>query len=269
MNKIKAIVIEDNTKEREKLVASIKNDSSFELLGDTADGMKGYEMIMDKKPDIVILDLILPTLDGIGIMEHIEKNYKEKQKPKFIVYSSISDSIVQQCVNRVGATYFIIKPCEEQLIIHRIKQLSQCYHENQTIKKENRLEKNFNIISMEEKTDEKRNAHIGSILLDLGLKKHRKSFIYIKEAITLCMEDMSLLDGVTKVLYPKIAYKFDTNGSCVERAIRYGITNIWIEENRNILEQIFAYKVDICNRPCNVEFIAVIADKFRQENNKE
>ena len=146
MNKIKVIIIEGNTEERKKLESSIVEDQSFELLGCTYDGLEGYKMIMEHKPDVVILDLILPSLDGIGIMQKIKMDYVDYQKPKFIVYSSISDETVQQYVNKNWATYYMIKPCMEQIMLSRIKQLFQFYYKNQIV----RMEDNYEILGMEE-----------------------------------------------------------------------------------------------------------------------
>ncbi len=262
MNKIKVIIIEGNTEERKKLESSIVEDQSFELLGCTYDGLEGYKMIMEHKPDVVILDLILPSLDGIGIMQKIKMDYVDYQKPKFIVYSSISDETVQQYVNKNWATYYMIKPCMEQIMLSRIKQLFQFYYKNQIV----RMEDNYEILGMEEQKEKLLEEKIESTLLSLGLKKHRKSYIYIREAVLLCIKDMSLLNGVTKVLYPQIAYKFSTNGSSVERAIRYGITNIWDKPNNVELRKNFSFQFYINNKPSNVEFIATISDCFRQAN---
>lgn len=101
---------------------------------------------------------------------------------------------------------------------------------------------------------------------DIGIPAHIKGYRYVRDAIIMAVNDVHILDGITKILYPNIAKKYDTTPSRVERAIRHGVEVAWSRGNIGTIEQIFGYTVNVeKGKPTNSEFIALLADNIRMK----
>ncbi|MBR3807152.1 MAG: sporulation transcription factor Spo0A [Lachnospiraceae bacterium] len=118
-----------------------------------------------------------------------------------------------------------------------------------------------NIEKQEEKNLEK---DVTEMIHEIGVPAHIKGYHYLREAIMMCVEDVDMLNAITKALYPEIAKKFQTTSSRVERAIRHAIEVAWSRGRMETLDSLFGYTINTGKgKPTNSEFIALIADKIR------
>ncbi|MDR7869997.1 MAG: sporulation transcription factor Spo0A [Tissierellaceae bacterium] len=261
MGKIKVAIADDN-REFSKIVSQfISTQDEFEVVGIAKDGLEALRLVEKERPHILILDIIMPHLDGLGVLErlnHSNNNYF----PKVVVLSAVGqDSITQKAIE-LGASYYMVKPFDFNVFIDRLKQINGMeYIDN----------KDDNILIVKE---EQNNNHrekdletkITKIIQEIGIPAHIKGYLYIREAITMVIDDMDYLGAVTKELYPAVAAKFNTTPSRVERAIRHAIEVAWNRGKIETLDKLFGYTVsNTKGKPTNSEFIALIADKLRLE----
>ena len=106
-------------------------------------------------------------------------------------------------------------------------------------------------------------ANVTAIIHEIGVPAHIKGYQYLREAIIMTVEDMDVINAVTKVLYPEVARKFGTTASRVERAIRHAIEVAWDRGDLDTLQKYFGFTVSNSKgKPTNSEFIAMIADRL-------
>ncbi|OFI07608.1 stage 0 sporulation protein A [Clostridium acetireducens DSM 10703] len=266
-NKKISIVIADDNKE----FCNILNDyllSQKDILvtGVAKDGVEALKLIDEKKPDLVILDIIMPHLDGLGVLERLNST-DTNPMPRVIVLSAVGqDKITQRAIN-LGADYYVVKPFDMDVFTKRIRQMFNGVVGSEPIKKsvisfENRP---IEINHHNEITDLE--AEITNIIHEIGVPAHIKGYMYLREAISMVVNDMELLSAVTKELYPNIAKKYNTTSSRVERAIRHAIEVAWSRGQIETINRIFGYTVhNDKGKPTNSEFIAMVADKLRLKN---
>ena len=242
---IKILICDENTEERKKIAEAIVN-AGVRRPDECADGDKAIEMARKLQYDIILCDLWIPGLDGIGIIRALKPIYKETA---FILISPISKQSVLMEATEAGADICILKPFSDSSLLSHIDALSK------NAKKER---------------DELENARpdiesqATKIIHQIGVPAHIKGYQYIREAIILTVKDMELINAVTKALYPMVAKKFATTSSRVERAIRHAIEVAWDRGDIEVLQKYFGYTVsNIKGKPTNSEFIAMIADNLR------
>jgi two-component system response regulator (stage 0 sporulation protein A) len=252
--KIGLLIADDNKEFCNMLQEFFQGESDMEVLGIAHDGLEALEKVEELSPDVLILDLIMPNLDGLGVIEKLADNPK---KPKIIVLSAVGqDKITQKAIN-LGAAYYIVKPFDLNILIERVREMTES--SNFTVKRQR---------SMAGSGERKDNleVEITNIIHEIGVPAHIKGYFYLREAIYMVINNVELLSAVTKVLYPTIANKFNTTPSRVERAIRHAIEVAW---NRGCIETInnlFGYTIPRDKgKPTNSEFIAMISDKLRME----
>lgn len=268
---IKVYLGDMNIEFTKELASFLKNDKEIDIVGSSTNGTTIYSDILRLKPDIVILEMILPGLDGLGILEKMCE-CTEELSCQFIMLSSITDERMISRSFQLGASYYMVKPIELSSILDRIKLLKNLNEPTQT--KENRsipkeVTDAFVAVTSEPTKELDIEVRITNILHNVGVPAHIKGYMYLRDAITMVVEDMDLLSGITKELYPAIAKKYDTTSSRAERAIRHAIEVAWSRGDRTILGQLFGCASQISMRkPTNGEFIAIIADKLRLENKK-
>lgn len=224
--------------------------------------MQALESVLKEKPDVLILDMIMPYLDGLGVLEKLN-SMDFDQMPKTIMLSAVGqESITQKAIN-LGAEYYVVKPFDLNILAKRIYQLSG--HEMGGIQP-NRNSYTKTIISSDETNRNNLEIDITNIIHEVGVPAHIKGYQYLRHAITMIVEDMDLLSAITKELYPAIAKKNNTTPSRVERAIRHAIEVAWNRGKVETLNSLFGYTVHTDKgKPTNSEFIAIIADKLRLE----
>lgn len=263
MEKLNVVIVDDNEKFRNLLGEIVSNDKDLHLLGTAANGEDACKMIKEKSPDIVLLDIIMPKLDGLGVLERIQNEKEMIKKPAFIMMSAIGNQEIIDSAFELGASYYIIKPFDTQMILDRVKSLYNINIDVNRTKSTNSYEKNALATgkSIEEIVTE--------MIHDMGVPAHIKGYQYLREAIIMSVDDLEMLNSITKILYPEVAKRFHTTPSRVERAIRHAIEVAWGRGKVDTLEEFFGYTVNQGKgKPTNSEFIALITDKIRMNQQK-
>ena len=265
--KITVLIADDNSEFSATLAGYINAEEDLELVGMARDGVDAFDMIKNLEPDIVLLDVIMPRLDGLGVLERLEENNIEKM-PMCIMLSAVGqDKITQKAIN-LGAQYYIVKPFEISVLIKRIKELKFFQPVQSKIPYTSREIKTsyIEIAPNEKKNEENLEALVTNMIHEIGVPAHIKGYQYLREAIMMVVNDIDIINQITKQLYPEIAQKYHTTPSRVERAIRHAIEVAWGRGEQNTVESIFGYTVNVAKgKPTNSEFIAMIADKLRLE----
>ena len=265
--KIKVLVADDNKEFASTLINYLSKESDMEVVEVARDGNEAYEKILSTKPDIVLLDIIMPHLDGLGVLEKLSDTEMEK-KPMCIILSAVGqDKITQKAIN-LGAQYYIVKPFNINVLVKRIKELKYfqpTQYKNNFISRE--IKPQYIDISPEEKRNEENlEALVTNVIHEVGVPAHIKGYQYLREAIIMVVNDIDVINQITKQLYPEIALKYSTTPSRVERAIRHAIEVAWGRGQTEVVENIFGYTISASKgKPTNSEFIAMIADKLRLE----
>ena len=265
--KITVLIADDNSEFSATLAGYIKAEDDLELIGIARDGIEAYDMIKNIEPDIVLLDVIMPRLDGLGVLEKLNENKIEKF-PMCIMLSAVGqDTITQKAINS-GAQYYIVKPFEIDVLIKRIKELK--YYQPTPMKSSYTSREikpaYIEISPAEKKNEENLEALVTNVIHEIGVPAHIKGYQYLREAIMMVVNDIDIINQITKQLYPDIAHKYHTTPSRVERAIRHAIEVAWGRGQQDVVESIFGYTVSASKgKPTNSEFIAMIADKLRLE----
>ncbi|WP_419881316.1 sporulation transcription factor Spo0A [Peribacillus sp. B-H-3] len=210
-------------------------------------------------PDILILDIIMPHLDGLAVLEKL-REIKRGSMPNVIMLTAFGQEDVTKKAVDLGASYFILKPFDMENLANHIRQVSG--NSVQMTAKPS-----FSYRSQNESKPRNLDASITSIIHEIGVPAHIKGYLYLREAISMVYNDIELLGSITKVLYPDIAKKYNTTASRVERAIRHAIEVAWSRGNIDSISSLFGYTVSMTKaKPTNSEFIAMVADKLRLEH---
>ena len=265
--KITVLVADDNNDFTLTLSSYLKKEEEIEIIGIAKDGNEAYQMAMELKPDILLLDIIMPHLDGLGVLEKLHEAEGDK-KPLCITLSAVGQHKITQRAIALGAQYYIVKPFDINVLVRRMKELKN-YQPLQpkggVINRE--IKGQYIDISPEaKKSHENLEALVTNIIHDVGVPAHIKGYQYLREAIMMVVQDTDVINQITKQLYPDIAGKYHTTPSRVERAIRHAIEVAWGRGQTETVESIFGYTVSAAKgKPTNSEFIAMIADKLRLE----
>lgn len=257
MEKQISVLIADSNKEyAESLSKNLSTDYKINVCGIANDGFQVLEMVDILKPDVLILEVMLPNLDGVGILERLSYKRLEK-RPKIIVSSSfIQENIAQNCMS-FGADYFMIKPINVESLIGAVKRCCGESVFSGSVVQHNGFSKTKQPVMDTE-------TMVTEIIHEIGIPAHIKGYQYLRHSIMLVIENLDVINSITKKLYPTVATDFKTTPSRVERAIRHAIEVAWDRGDPEILNSIFGYTVmNTKGKPTNSEFIAMIADKLR------
>lgn len=272
-SKISVLIADDNKEFCSILNDYLLNQKDIVVTGIAKDGREALELIIERKPDLVILDIIMPHLDGLGVLERLNTMNLEKT-PRIIILSAVGqDKITQQAIT-LGADYYTVKPFDMEVFTKRIREM---FNSTPTMRQDSTTQSNrlsysttsSYILNSEakSKTPIDLETEITNIIHEIGVPAHIKGYMYLREAITMVVNDMELLSAVTKELYPSIAKKYNTTASRVERAIRHAIEVAWGRGQIEAINKLFGYTVhNDKGKPTNSEFIAIIADKLRLKN---
>ena len=262
-DKIKVIVVDDNKEFCQLLKEYLNEKANLEVVGVGYNGNEGIELLKNNEADVLILDLIMPHLDGIGVMEEMnEKGISNEVKT--IILTAFGQEKVTQKVVSLGADYYIMKPFDLDKLASRIEQLIKPVEGSSGgyVVSNNSQEK------VRENNKKSLNFEITNVLHEMGVPAHIKGYRYLRNAIKLVINEVDYLGAVTKKLYPAVAENFDTTSSRVERAIRHAIEVVWKRGNEEALNKYFGSTVSTeSGKPTNSQFIAKIADKLRLELN--
>ena len=248
MKKINVLMIDDNLQLVDMVKEYFSSHAVIEVVKTASSGKEGLDLIKSNNYDLIILDLIMPGMDGVKVLEELDK---ENLDLKIIVLTSYNSPEIIRKVSGLGIKYFMLKPFELSDLENKILEYAtDTVYNKKTI---NLLYSNLQM-------------SITKLLHELGVPSHIKGYSYIKEGINLIFNEPSLASAITKELYPAIAKKYDTTNSRVERAIRHAIEVSWNRGNWELMEEIFGYSVDIDKaKATNSEFIVTLADKLRLE----
>ena len=247
MELTKKILIADTGEEfRRSFIENLSNEPDSRVVGETGDGEELLRMVQETTPDLILMEIVLAKMDGIEVLDALNELELE-HPPKIIILSSFARGSMAQLAADKGADHYMTKPCRTSTVCQRIRQLTG-----------NR--------QMEEDRASARNLEsmITAIIHDVGVPAHIKGYQYLREAILIAVNDMDVINAVTKVLYPEVAKRFNTTASRVERAIRHAIEVAWDRGDLETLQKYFGYTVsNVKGKPTNSEFIAMIADRLQ------
>lgn len=254
---IQVMLADDNREFTQLLTEYVEQQDDMEVIGVAYNGEEVLAMIEDGKiPDVLILDIIMPHLDGLGVLEKLREMELDPQ-PKIIMLTAFGQENITQKAVQLGASYYILKPFDLDVLSNRIRQLVGGQSASSTPRK--------NIVPMAKSKN--LDANITNIIHEIGVPAHIKGYQYLREAITMVYNNIEILGAITKTLYPAIAEKYKTTPSRVERAIRHAIEVAWTRGNIDSISHLFGYTINISKaKPTNSEFIAMVADKLRIEH---
>lgn len=237
----------------------INGGDEFNILSTTDNGSEVYDTVCKYKPDVLLIDVFIANVDGLEVVEQIRAN-EALNSVKVIFYSTVGAPRIISMAFNLGADYYIMKPCNPEILSKRISQISNLSNIVNLPNDENVL---INTVSDEENSIEN---DVTDIIREIGIPAHIKGYQYIREGIIMAINDMNMLNFITKLLYPTIAKKYKTTSSSVERAIRHAIEVAWNRGKIDVIEEMFGYTISAGKgKPTNSEFIALIADKLRIE----
>ena len=255
MEKQVSLVIADaNDDFRHLCVQALQNEEGIALLAEASDGESLLQIISEYHPDVVLMDLILPRLDGFAVLKALQ--VQQSASPAVIVLTAFSNPGVIADAAALGAYYFFTKPCDYAELTDRIRAIGKTGGNGKGMPLPAAQQMN--------KPEQRLETMVTEIIHEIGIPAHIKGYQYIREAIILTVRDMDLINAVTKALYPMVAKRYNTTSSRVERAIRHAIEVAWDRGDIEVLQKYFGYTVsNIKGKPTNSEFVALIADRLQ------
>lgn len=253
-DRFSVLIADDNKVFADDLYEFLRTKEDIASVNVANDGEEAYEMIMETKPDIVLLDIIMPKRDGLSVMKKLSVSHLAK-KPMCIALSVTGSERIMTAAQDAGAEYFLLKPQSNEAVYDTIKNFSSTSKRTsfEVVANENTGGKSYDLETL-----------VTEFIHELGVPAHIKGYQYVRTAIMMVVENMELLNYITKQLYPVIAKKYSTTSSRVERAIRHSIEVAWSRGRPETMNQIFGYTIDTGKgKPTNSEFIAMVADRIR------
>ena len=248
MDKSTTVLIADGAEEFcAGLSAALNHAGGFHIVGTASDGEQAIRMATEKKPDILILDLMLSKKDGLSVLKAVSAMDK---KPVTLATSGFITDYVAAAAAGSGVRYLMLKPCDMSALVEHLEEI--------------RGGENRRIFSGRKQDKTSIESMVTGIIHEIGVPAHIKGYQYLREAIIIAINDMDVINAITKVLYPQVAKTFQTTPSRVERAIRHAIEVAWDRGDLDTLQRFFGYTVNSAKgKPTNSEFIALIADKLQ------
>lgn len=261
MSEYHVAIAEDNPQMLNLLYNMLEEEKDIQIVGTADNGQDAYEMIVKEELDLVLMDVIMPKLDGIAVMEKVRKERVGRKIPSFIMVSAAGSEQVTRDAFMLGASYFIMKPFEKDLLMDKIRRVC-AGKEKGTFRSENGKINPY--MNREEYIHQNLENDVTRLLHEIGIPAHIKGYQYLRDAIAISVEEEEILVSVTKVLYPTIAKRHNTTSSRVERAIRHAIEVAWTRGRLDTIHDLFGYTISNGKgKPTNSEFIALISDKIR------
>lgn len=252
MNKIRLAVVDDNKEFCSLIKDYVSMQDDMEFVGAAYDGLAALDMIRRKKPDVVLLDNVMPQLDGLGVLEHLQ-DFDAEDRPKVVTVTACPTDEFMTNAYRLGANYLMSRKLDIDEIVNRCRMVTR------TI-----ASRDIKVAPAAGKQDVE--ARVTSMIHEVGVPAHIKGYSYLREAILLVLKDRQLIESITKQLYPMVAKAYNTSASRVERAIRHAIEVAWDRGDTETLNNIFGFTINQAKgKPTNSEFIAMISDKLRLE----
>ncbi len=248
MDNLTSVIIADNSEEfSSSLSSALRQTKDFQIIATATDGEQALRLVSERKPDMLVLDMMLPKRDGLSVLKAVAAM---ERRPKILTTTGFWSPFVANLAAELGASYIMMKPCDIETVVDRLKELRG---EMLLKRTEGRRLDRAGIETL-----------VTGIIHEIGVPAHIKGYQYLREAIIIAVNDMDVINAITKVLYPQVAKTFQTTPSRVERAIRHAIEVAWDRGDLDTLQKFFGYTVsNTKGKPTNSEFIALIADKLQ------
>lgn len=257
MEKLKVLLVDDNPRITALIENILQEDKEIEIVGTAEDGVEALGMIEETRPDVMLLDLIMPKLDGLGVLEKMQQS--EGKMPEVIIVSGIAQERITDTAFALGASYYLLKPFDKDMILRHVQKFKPGA-KAQFIAPGNENRRTEELAKYNLESD------VTNIIHEIGVPAHIKGYQYLRDAIMMSVDDSEMLNSITKILYPSIAKQHATTPSRVERAIRHAIEVAWSRGKVDTIDELFGYTVhNGKGKPTNSEFVALIADKIRLE----
>ena len=247
--RIKVVIADDNSEFCEMLRGNLAKNKNLDVIGAASDGFELIALVNELRPDVIVTEAMMPRKDGLAAIRSINKMDLPKKPVAFVLSSFASDQMILEATE-LGVAYFMIKPCDFEALADRI-----CHHNiaEQNFERGKKIDPDLDI-----------EMRVTDIIHEIGVPAHIKGYQYLREAITMTVNNMDNINAITKVLYPTVAKKYKTTSSRVERAIRHAIEVAWDRGDVEVLNNFFGYTVsNVKGKPTNSEFISMIADRIR------
>lgn len=249
-SQMKVLIADGNEGFCNRLSKEIDETGNFSVVGIANDGLQTVEKLKQLQPDVLVLDLMLSKLDGMSVLK--EANTMEK-RPFILVMSNFVTEYVASMTSSLGAQYFMLKPCDCRAVLERMEEIRENDAIRSNVTASGKKQAEINVEAM-----------VTAVIHEIGVPAHIKGYQYLREAIMIAVNDMDVINAITKVLYPQVAKAFATTPSRVERAIRHAIEVAWDRGDLDTLQSFFGYTVsNTKGKPTNSEFIALIADRLQ------
>ena len=262
MEKLSVVIADDNERMVELLNTLIQGEKEMEIVGTAGNGEEAVKLIEKNTPDVVLLDLIMPGMDGLGVMEKLKADNALEKKPVFIVISAIGQENVTEDAFALGANYYMMKPFNNEMLLGRLRSIR-----DRGEKVCNGSRGSSGAVKLKPAyAEHDLETDVTNMIHEIGVPAYIKGYQYLRDAIMMSVKDMEMLNSVTKILYPTIAKHHETTPSRVERAIRHAIEVAWSRGKMDTIDALFGYTVSNGKgKPTNSEFIALVADRIRLE----
>lgn len=259
-------IADDNPQMLELLGEILEREEDFHVVGKADNGEDAYNMIVKTNPDVVLLDIIMPRMDGITVMEKVKNTSGLAKSPSFIMVTAAGSENITEDAFSMGANYYIMKPFSHDVIVDKVRRIGKGKPKSISA---SGMKKVKPYVDKQEYMAQNLENDVTQMLHEIGIPAHIKGYQYLRDAIVISVEDQEMLTSVTKILYPSIAKKHQTTPSRVERAIRHAIEVAWSRGKMDTINELFGYTVSTGKgKPTNSEFIALIADKIRLDYKK-
>lgn len=246
-NRIRILIADSNEEFCGHLKRVLEQSMQCDAVDVATDGVRAVELLEEKQPDVLVLDLMLSKQDGISVLK---KAAGLEKRPMSLVLTGFMTEYVGAMAASLGVQYFMTKPCEFSAVAARVQELVSTDFKSKA--------------AAPRKQEVNIEAMVTTIIHEIGVPAHIKGYQYLREAIMIAVEDMDVINAITKVLYPQVAKAFSTTPSRVERAIRHAIEVAWDRGDLETLQRFFGYTVsNTKGKPTNSEFIALIADRLQ------
>lgn len=261
MAELNIAIADDNRQTLELLDEILEGEKDYHVVGKADNGNEAYNMIVKTKPDVVLLDIVMPGMDGISVMEKVKANADYKENTAFIMVTAASSENLTADAFKLGANYYIMKPFTKDSVLDKLKRLNSYRNKATALAGSKKVRPYTNKSDYMEQNLEN---DVTQMLHEIGIPAHIKGYQYLRDAIIISVGDQEMLASVTKILYPTIAKKHQTTPSRVERAIRHAIEVAWSRGKMDTINELFGYTISTGKgKPTNSEFIALIVDKIR------
>lgn len=246
---IRVLAADDNRDFCEIIKAAINSQDDMELVMYVHDGKAALEAIDQCQPDLLILDHVMPNIDGIGVLEKLKTKHT---RPRVLMLTAFGQESLIRRASDLGVDYFLMKPIDIATLVRRVRQVAN----------PGKASSNFS----EERRRLQTEKRVAALLSELGVPPHFMGYVYLKDAITMVALDAELLGAITTKLYPSVAKLRQSTPHKVERSIRHAIETTWTRGNLETIDRLFAYTVDAHKgKPTNSSFIARLADQVRMD----